>query len=53
MSHEQLQNELNYTMSVNIIQKMLDKGLVSTDEYRKIDMLNRESFKPNLASLMS
>ena len=53
MSHEQLQNELNYTISVKLIQKMLDKGLISTEEYRKIDMLNRKSFKPNLACLMS
>ena len=29
MSHEQLQNELNYTMSVKLIQKMLDKGLIN------------------------
>ena len=53
MSHEQLQNELNYSMSVKLIQKMLTKGLITPDEYRKIDMLNRESFKPYLACLMS
>ena len=53
MSHEQLQNELNYSMSVKLIQKMLAKGLITPDEYRKIDMLNRESFRPNLACLMS
>ena len=53
MSNEQMHNEIDYVLSVNIIKKMLTKGLISPEEYRKIDMLNRESFKPNLACLMS
>ena len=53
MSNEQLRNEIDYFLSVNIIKKMLESGLISPEEFRKIDMLNRESFKPNLACLMS
>lgn len=53
MSDEQLNNELYYSMSVKLIGKMLDKGLITPDEYRKIDLMNRDSFKPNLACLMS
>ena len=52
MSHEQLINELNYAISLNFIQKMLDLGLITPDEYRNIDRRNRESFQPNLACLM-
>jgi hypothetical protein len=53
MSQEQFQNELNYSLSVKLIQKMLVKGLITEDELKKIDRLNRESFKPNLALIMS
>jgi hypothetical protein len=52
MSQEQFQNELNYSLSVKFIQKMLDKGLITEDEFKKIDRLNRASFKPNLAQIM-
>ena len=52
MSQEQFQNELNYSLSVKIIQKMLDKGLITVDEFKKIDRLNMESFRPKLAQLM-
>ena len=53
MSNEQMINEVDYVMSVKIIKKMLESGQISPDEFRKIDMLNRESFKPKLACLMS
>lgn len=53
MSQMQMQNELNYSMSVKVIKKMLEKNLISADEYRKIDQLNRASFSPKLAPLMA
>ena len=53
MSREQFQNELNYGLSVKILLAMLDKGLITHDEYRRIDKLNRVSFSPELASIMS
>lgn len=52
MSQEQLQNEINYTRSVNFLKKMLEKGLINIEEFRKIDLLNRQSFSPNLAAIM-
>jgi len=53
MSNEQLQNEYNYTMSVTIIKKMMDNGLISNEEYNKIDLLNRGTFAPKLGAIMS
>ena len=53
MSKEQFQNELNYGLSVKILQTMLDKGLITLSEFRKIDKLNRVSFSPKLAPIMS
>ena len=53
MSQEQFQNELNYSLSVKIIQKMLDKDIITADEFHKIDALNRISFSPSLAGIMA
>jgi len=52
MSQEQFQNELNYNMSVKLLQQILAKGLITKEEYTKIDLLNRKSFKPRLAEIM-
>jgi len=53
MSQEQFQNELYYSLSLKILQKMLDSGLITPDEFHKIDRLNRISFSPKLAPIMS
>jgi len=53
MSPEELQGELDYWRSRKILQKMLDKGLITSDEFHKIDVLNRRSFSPKLARLMA
>lgn len=52
MSKEQFQNELNYNRSVKLLQKMLNEGLITQEEYTKIDKLNRISFTPKLAPIM-
>lgn len=52
MSGQQLKNEIDYCSSFKIITKMLNKGLISPDEFHKIDRLNRKSFSPQLAALM-
>lgn len=53
MPPEDLQGELDYWRSRKILQKMLDKGLITSDEFHKIDVLNRRSFSPKLAQLMA
>ncbi len=53
MSPEELQGELDYWRSKKILQKMLYKGLITSDEFHKIDVLNRRSFSPKLAQLMA
>lgn len=49
MSQEQFQNELDYHWSVKLLRKMLEEGLITQEEYTKIDKLNRLSFTPSLA----
>ena len=53
ISKEQMQNEIQYHQSVKIIDKLLDKGLITKEQYRRIDLLNRQSFKPTLAGVMA
>lgn len=53
MPPEELQGELDYWRSKKILQKMLDGGLITPDEFHKIDALNRRSFSPRLAQLMA
>ncbi len=52
MTHEELENEFFYHQSVQILNKMLEKRLITEEEYKKIDLLNRKSFMPKLAKIM-
>ena len=48
ISSEQLMNDLHYQQSKQIIQSLLNKGLISTTEFNEIDTLNKQSFLPLL-----
>ncbi len=50
---EQLRREVDYVRAQRILEAMLDKGLISLSEFNKITALNRESFSPMLAGIMS
>ncbi|MDL2310394.1 hypothetical protein LJC13_00275 [Peptostreptococcaceae bacterium OttesenSCG-928-C18] len=52
MSQEQFLNEIGYSRAVKLLQMMLEKGLITQEEYTKIDRLNRQSFTPKLAPIM-
>ena len=47
----ELQNEYDYLLAENITKKLLEKGLVSVDEFNKIMERNRESFSPFFARI--
>ncbi|MEQ6390344.1 SHOCT domain-containing protein [Bacillaceae bacterium S4-13-58] len=49
---EQLQREFDYYRAEKLLRKMLEKGLLSDEEFNKIMLLNRKSFSPILAQLM-
>lgn len=46
INSEQLLNDLHYQQSKQIIQSLLNKGLISTTEFNEIDTLNKQSFPP-------
>ncbi len=48
ISSEQLLNDLHYQQSKQIIQSLLNKGLISTTEFEDIDTLNKQTFPPLL-----
>lgn len=48
INSEQLLNDLRYQQSKQIIQNLLNKGLISFTEFKDIDALNKQSFPPLL-----
>jgi predicted HTH transcriptional regulator len=52
VSLEQLQHEFDYIQAEKLLNKMLEKGLISEAEFNKITALNRRTFSPLLAELM-
>lgn len=48
---EELQNEYNYILAENFTKKLLEKGLISADEFDKITKKNQEIFSPLFAQI--
>ena len=42
----ELQNEYNYILAENFTKKLLEKGLISVDEFDKIMEKNQRTFSP-------
>lgn len=51
MSKEQSRQEVQYKMALKMLEILLRRGIVTEDEYKKIDTLNRQSFSPQLAKV--
>ena len=52
LSAEALQREFDYYRAEKLLHQMLDKGLISKEEFNKIMLLNRETFSPMLTQIM-
>jgi len=53
LSLDQLQRECDYYRAEKLLRLMFEKELISEEEFMKIMRLNRESFMPLLAQVMS
>jgi uncharacterized protein HemY len=53
ITQEELQREVDYWRAYKILQRMLKAGLISEEEFDKIDKLNRNTFSPMYAQLMA
>jgi hypothetical protein len=49
---EKLQSEYDYYRTLKLLQKMLSAGLITQEEFEKIDHRNRQSFSPFGVELM-
>lgn len=53
MSKEEFRNEKLYQTTMHLARKMLSDGLISEDEYRQIDTIFLEKYKPVFGTLFS
>ena len=51
MTKEQSKCEVQYKMAQKMLGILLRRGIVTEDECKKIDDLNRQSFSPQLAKV--
>lgn len=51
-TEEELQHEYDYIRTEQMTKKLLDKGLITVDEFNKIMKLNQRIFSPNLVEIM-
>ncbi len=51
-TNQEMQNEYNYFLAEQMTKKLLDKGLISMDEFNKIMVKNRRSFSPFISKII-
>ena len=51
MSKDQMQNEIRYQLSKELLTRMLFRKFITEEEYNQIDSLNLETFQPAKAKL--
>lgn len=49
---EELEQEFEYYMAQKLLEKMLDIGLISANEFNRITEKNRQTFSPFLSEIM-
>lgn len=52
MTKEAMQKDFEYEIAQKLTQSLLEQGLISTEEYNKIKVLNIEKFSPFYKDLM-
>lgn len=52
VTDEDLCHEYKYDLASKALKKLLLAGIITQEEFNKIDAKNRESFSPHLADLM-
>lgn len=51
MTKEQSYREVEYKMSLKLLNILLTRGIITEKEYIKIDDLNRQTFSPELSEV--
>ena len=53
MSKEDMRREKLYQTTMHIARKMLKEGIISEEEYQRVDKIFLEKYKPVLGTLFS
>ncbi|MDF2645359.1 MAG: hypothetical protein K0Q73_1164 [Paenibacillus sp.] len=53
MSEDQLRNEMLYQTSMSLARTMLEKGMISEEEYHEFDTIMLEKYHPIFGTLFS
>ena len=51
MTREQSVKEVEYKMAVKMLKILLCRGIITDEEYVRIDELNRQTFSPQLSKV--
>jgi hypothetical protein len=51
MTKEQSVREVEYKMTLKLLNILLNRGIITNEEYSRIDELNRLTFSPELAEV--
>ncbi|MEG0292539.1 MAG: hypothetical protein RR617_07380 [Anaerovoracaceae bacterium] len=52
-TEEELKREYNYYLAQQLLNKLLNEGIISSEELHKITEINRKTFSPSLAQIMT
>ena len=53
MSKEELRNEKLYQTTMHMVKKLFEDGAITEEEYRQIDTIFLEKYKPVFGALLS
>ncbi len=53
MSKEEIRNDMLYHAAISVAKDMLEKGLITEEEYAQIDTNLLEKYQPYLGTLLS
>jgi hypothetical protein len=53
MSEQEFKREMQYQVAIQVAKSLLKSGAISKEEYRQIDTILLEKYRPTLATLLS
>lgn len=51
MTKEQSVREIEYKMALKLLNILLNRGIITEEEFKRIDELNRQTFSPELSEI--
>ena len=51
MTKEQSVREIEYKMALKLLNILLNRGIITEEEFKRVDELNRQTFSPELSEV--